>query len=593
MSTVADAAGSEREPRASVAAPGWDAWLRLALLVPVLVFAAYLAIGLHGLRVGHPMEDAYILFKYVENVAAGHGFVFNPGGPRAEGATDFLWLSTLAGLASTGIDVAVAALALNAFGAALASGLCVHAIRASSVRGPWALVLALLSTPVILVGGALAGYAGFGAMLYSALAVALVSLSLHARRALAWLPPLGLVAGLFRADGVVLGVAHSVLGFVLARPAGVIRRYACAAAFALAAGAAYYAWRLHHFGLALPLPLYVKDNTVQDVGFWAALARPREHFSGLDVNLSWLASDLGPARLLAAGLVFALVAGRAARPGRVAALLVPSLLLLAALCLVRQSQNFAYRFQAPVYLACFYAAFWLAVRACERVRTGWLRALACALLATALLPSATQGASRLRQTWRLRSYMDTFPALLAGVLRPGRTVALTDAGRLPFWVDARFEDLVGLNTPRFALAAPTLADLEALDPDVLMFNVADVFDYGELESGVAALVPLDRRVLAEAVSERFREAFEGGPVPAGRFSIRENVAPLVMGRYLCGRDGYDLYAVEHRGQHVHVWGFRSGMEELPAIRRALEDTASGRVYGPYLELRRARREALR
>jgi len=46
------------------------------------------------LTLGHPHEDAYILFRYAENLAAGHGIVFNVGGPRAEGATDFLHLLT-------------------------------------------------------------------------------------------------------------------------------------------------------------------------------------------------------------------------------------------------------------------------------------------------------------------------------------------------------------------------------------------------------------------------------------------------------------------------------------------------------------------
>src|SRR5690349_496948 len=36
-------------------------------------------------------DDAFISFRYAKNIAAGHGFVFNPG-ERVEGATNFLWV---------------------------------------------------------------------------------------------------------------------------------------------------------------------------------------------------------------------------------------------------------------------------------------------------------------------------------------------------------------------------------------------------------------------------------------------------------------------------------------------------------------------
>ena len=151
-------------------------WTRAALLVPLVAFAAYLAIGLRTLFVVHPAEDAYIMFRYVENFVAGRGIVFNPGGPRAEGATDFLWFALLSAFAKAGVNVAVAACVLNALGAALASFVCVAAVRASPVRGPWALLLSLFSLPLLVVGGAFAGYFGFSAMLYSALALYVLSL---------------------------------------------------------------------------------------------------------------------------------------------------------------------------------------------------------------------------------------------------------------------------------------------------------------------------------------------------------------------------------------------------------------------------------
>src|SRR5258708_25503563 len=66
----------------------------------------------------HPQDDAYILFGYVSRFVAGQGIVFYPGGPHAEGATDFLWFVALSALHRLGIDIALAAALLNAAGGA-------------------------------------------------------------------------------------------------------------------------------------------------------------------------------------------------------------------------------------------------------------------------------------------------------------------------------------------------------------------------------------------------------------------------------------------------------------------------------------------
>ena len=42
-------------------------------------------------------DDAFISFRYVRNLLAGHGLVFNPG-EYVEGYTNFLWILELAAL---------------------------------------------------------------------------------------------------------------------------------------------------------------------------------------------------------------------------------------------------------------------------------------------------------------------------------------------------------------------------------------------------------------------------------------------------------------------------------------------------------------
>ncbi len=48
-------------------------------------------------------DDAYISFRYARNLAHGAGLVFNPGGERVEGYTNFLWVLVLAAAARLGI----------------------------------------------------------------------------------------------------------------------------------------------------------------------------------------------------------------------------------------------------------------------------------------------------------------------------------------------------------------------------------------------------------------------------------------------------------------------------------------------------------
>ena len=46
------------------------------------------------------VDDAFIGFRYIENLLAGHGFVFNPGQKAVEGVTNIGWLLALAPLAA-------------------------------------------------------------------------------------------------------------------------------------------------------------------------------------------------------------------------------------------------------------------------------------------------------------------------------------------------------------------------------------------------------------------------------------------------------------------------------------------------------------
>jgi len=62
---------------------------RKSVRLSILVIASVLAV-IWGWSLLWASDDAYITFRYAENLVRGHGLVFNPG-ERVEGYTDFLW----------------------------------------------------------------------------------------------------------------------------------------------------------------------------------------------------------------------------------------------------------------------------------------------------------------------------------------------------------------------------------------------------------------------------------------------------------------------------------------------------------------------
>ncbi|MCX6418669.1 MAG: hypothetical protein NTU50_04390 [Actinobacteria bacterium] len=127
----------------------------LTSLVALIVF----------LRGQVPFEDAAILFRYSENLANGLGVVYNPGGPRVDGATDMLFMALIAVLIKFGLSTVLAAAILNALG----FGLLIFLIMYSWIK--WSnlpLTFSLIPIVVVLLGPAwLQSIAGFGTVFFA------------------------------------------------------------------------------------------------------------------------------------------------------------------------------------------------------------------------------------------------------------------------------------------------------------------------------------------------------------------------------------------------------------------------------------------
>lgn len=567
--------------------PRWT-WSRVigsaAFLAAIYAVIAF-ALGFSVLVTSHPHEDAFILFKYARMLADGQGITFWPGGPPTEGATDFLWMVFVSGLTWIGLDVALAAVIGNALGAA-ALALAFRQI-VKRVGGPaW---LALVPLTFLFGGPAFAAYIGFGTLPYCAVLCWLFVQTFGAwteRRCAPSIAWLALVLSLLRPDGVVLSAPFVLIGAVAAfkshDPARAsLREYVRQCGFVALAGASYFAWRWWYFGLPLPLPLYVKSQG-NDAGALADLfTDPHRALPGLDANVTWLLSWSGPLPMLAASiLILALARGAGALRLTFAAVLclLPGVLHLAALCFALQSQNIGDRFQAPFFVLSLITVITLAASIRQRGARRWI-ALALAFLSA--FPPPFQWVPRMSGLWAGYGYADTFAVRLGRELAPGRVLALTEAGRLAFWTDARVEDLVGLNNLRTAMEPLDVEYLAEVKPDVLMFY-AGPFALREYPSPEKPILRVQRGLLTESIRPEFRAAFGTHITTYSRVMTPERASALVSAAFLESTEGYEVYAVGNVGKFSHVYGFRADLPELPRILDALRATTGpGAEYIPY------------
>lgn len=89
-------------------------WRSTELLVGILgVFAVSVSL-LAGLgERGRGLDDAYVTYRYAQNVASGHGFVFNPGESPTLGTSAPLYAALLAAGALLGMDIPPLSIALG------------------------------------------------------------------------------------------------------------------------------------------------------------------------------------------------------------------------------------------------------------------------------------------------------------------------------------------------------------------------------------------------------------------------------------------------------------------------------------------------
>lgn len=501
------------------------------LYVPVCAGIAFLVLSVFIMQNGHLHEDSYILFQYSRSLANGGGIAFDRLSGHSEGATDFLWMSALSFVhwaSAKLIPIGVAAGVINAF------GMSVLAYVVLRVRKEFDLFGVLLVGVLLVSGGAAAAAGGFSALAFGGLFAAMVCCCLE-RRAL---PTVLLAAAvsLFRPEGLLLVLGALVALFVTQDRKDRKRTAAYVLVAFVVPLSIFFFWRLSYFGMTLPLPLMVKQQT-------------DSMLEGLTPNISSLRAFMP---VLLCLFLFAKSIGRR----NLLVIAGGSALLFVALLFAHQSQNIGYRFQFPVHVsivllcACAVPKLvgrWRYVCLLPLASIGWL------------LDPMSDDVVELTNS----DYINSFPQILRESVDI-ESIAVTEAGRFPYWYDApRMIDLVGLNSKNVVLNGP-MQELEANSPEMIFLHHARRYSFDD--------APSDPSVHYFVVDlEKIRLTDYDGRNPI-------DLAPAVALEY-AEQHGYTGIAVEYgedEERFLHVY-FVSPKIDLEAFLLALDESFQTRT----------------
>jgi arabinofuranosyltransferase len=423
--------------------------IHLLLLLALAAFSLLLQLR----NMGFVYEDAAILMRYAEHVAAGYGMVWNIGEPPADGATDFLFVLVVALFRFLGFSIEWAARLPIIIAHLLSAGLIFWGnkrLGAGSTESALAAVL--------LIAGPATGYiaAGFGAPFFGlwvvVLTLGLLRVSSFNLRSFLqqgskikdqgsrFIGIFALLMGLTRPEGVLLAVI-----MVGAACAGMERKRALSlmkstAFWLFGIGGLYFLWRWWYFGHPFPTPFLKKG------GFSL-------HIGGLKSSVYFSALMLGPLAMLW------LFAGK--RNWKLIRwLLISTGGFILLWVLISSEMNYLGRFQYPVF--CIALAV-LPLLVSLKEKPLWQKGLFYLLPITFYLFT-------FQADYRQRDGRYEVAQLLAAYKTEDATLVTTEAGLLPLYSGWRSIDAWGLNDPEIARNGIDTSALAKDLPAVIMFQ---------------------------------------------------------------------------------------------------------------------------
>ena len=511
---------------------------------------------------GHFHEDAYILFIYVDNILSGNGISYYPGGPHAEGATDFLWLLLLTGVGLSGLDVGTSTILLNSVGAGIITTVISHEIMRAQLMDKKTIGLMSLFVVLWAVQSPLvAAVSGFSVYLYMAL-VLLTFVATSREEHLSKVPYLAIIIALFRPDGVIMGVAFTLIGLVRVYKRRQFKTYLLGMLIAFVIGIVYFVWRYHYFGNLLPLPLYVKGHT--------------DLTESVRTNLRWGVFNLYTF------LPCALLLLMSKKITHYLVLMSPLILLFVALTMVHQSQNIGYRFQAPIFIVAYFVLVQLLLARFKEQKAGAVLSKGLVVYLVGFVVIAGYHVNKSMEM-TTSDHRDLVPYTMHDKLPKDLTIAVTKAGRFSYWNQSGghvLVDLVGLNSVYPAKNIIDMQYMKQLSPDVLLFHQ-------NLIDPTPLVVP-GEKVLRLTDNNKQHFKLKSPPIDAQRPGLSKvSLAATVSIEFLQSQyDDYDIYLIYRPEDKFrsHIYAFKKSLGISSSMAQLLKDSFEPKNHLSYYQM---------
>lgn len=504
-------------------------WILLAVIMVATILPLYSALR----HAGTPMEDAAMLLHYSEHVAQGHGITWNVGEKPVEGATDFLYMVTIAAISRiSGFGVVLSARLLIAACWLLLPPLIFLATRRTLAGNRWfCAALALYMT-----AGPVSKYIStcFGAITI-ALAVAITwwfANELIYRR-ISWPASFGmafsaLIVGLIRPEGNLLALFMLIAVLIKQRHRSIPVLVSFFAVF-MSLGLGYFLWRWHYFGYLLPNPFYIKGDG-------------HLYLDGLKHSIANVTKMLWPA----IPVILLALRKRQSR-SNLLAMLVPFVLFTGIWVLLSNENNHLMRFQFPLVPLVLISLPTLVWNLSSDLELPLLSKLSHSARFALIAAVASSLLICMSVFHRIYSPVDApssgvlYPTYLRQFAGKGYTMAITEAGQFPFYSKWKAIDTLGLNDAHIAHFGISEQYLDEYKPELIMYH-------------------------ADGGGHSFAE-FQSELVEAGqsRSTLRDIHAVRVMHRYALHHNYILAAAYGSSSCNLHFFWVRSGTSDTDAI----------------------------
>jgi len=453
-------------------------WLKadkfLLMVIVTLAVSVFILMLLDVYTFG--VDDSFIFFRYAENIANGHGFVFNPGEVPGEGFTSWLWVLLLSFTSYIGLDPVSTSKVLGVFFHVL-TGALIYLLVIKIVGKDY---LAKI-TALTLAGGFLCNYrltahsvSGMETSLYIFSLVLLVYLTTLALQSPGtddkwWLILSLCTTGLFlvRPEGIAAG-GISLLALVIKRKQDILKpkTWLYTTAGLVVPLGLFITWKTIIFGSLLPLSFYHKVITGGG-GFGYSL----RHFLLFIKDYWWLLA------FVALSMIYSLFIRKHKQGLSFYYTLLVSVMMVTYLFFY-PVMNYLHRFYLP-YLPLLLIMTWpvmdYAVKKIDHLKNHFFRLILLLLIFSVpvMAMNFNLGSSRkIVKFWAKMVNPEICRAKLGKLmsfLPPALVVANTEMGVIPYYSGLTCIDMAGLTDPVTARKGLTMEYLEKRKVDLILF----------------------------------------------------------------------------------------------------------------------------